>query len=1179
MSISASDVVIYRSERLTDETDGGGQMTGTVIPNGQINNLWDDISRPLMATGGVSFRKLFLAIRSANTDKGLGGHIIILKDSAAANVSTLLVQTGDHYDERLSAQNNVEQYVVMSTRSPLRPVGTQRAGQTALIVYAERESDAPEIGEVLVLKDSSAEQAVKIVRVDTRPATYTYVASNGDYATFKAFEMTLKITQRLTRDFAGADPAPVANHATDIFKTQTNATARYYGIKPLSLAAQAGEREVRVGSIFSPLVPAATTEQPILDQRPGLLANVIQPIGGSRTTNLGTRNGDAFLTLPTSWVPGSLRLTIGGSVYADDGAGLQLTSGVERLSAGAVVDALKGTLQLSLLSSQSISAAYLPGVAVELMPYTDSVLITAGNRQLTYTDQLAPAPMPGSVRIEFSYLGRWYTITDNGTGVLTGPSVSGSVNYETGSVSFTLPGEPDTGSEIIYTWARSPFMTKIAAPLDAWLMVDLPGIPIAGSAVISWQRNGSNYTATSDSNNDLTGNASGYIIGNRIFMRPSAVPTSAINVVYDRWLSGQQAATINVSAQTSGTLTLNTGVSDIIPGSVSFTLKTSVDVNTTIGGIVTKTRIARDWPIFCDHYNRVTLSNGTQFGTLNPETGVMTIDASELTIDVREYVQVSTGVVRGGGQFETVTKTLRIESQSLSVRYRSNSTSEPATHSQALADTNIETVLDAAQPFVPGSIVLTLGGTELVDRRDGYLYRSFNAATAAGLQTGQIDYSGGRAVIPVASIAADLSNLNGQLVCAAIGIGAAAAVNSVVFRSVASPLRPSGLQFLARRAADTALMRAESVNDGSIAGSFDTGDVLGQLPQMGGINGYTLPIVPEPANAGTASGSVNYETGVVRITFSQPVILSTLTYNAVSYTTIPLDPTVLGLNPVKLPTNGTVPVFQPGYLAVVHNTESVPLATPTAAQVIDCGRTNLAVITIRDATGADLDPAMYVADRAMGTVTLADPFLAQDSQGNSLTMPLTLSHRVEDVVSLGAVGVDGVLQLLTELTHDYPANNSYISAAVYIGTMQARIKNLHDRQTDNDTFSDTNGTEAVASYDSVNFPILIDNRSAVKERWKLKFTSSTNFQCIGEKRGVIGTGTINADFSPINPFTGQPYFTIKQQGWGGGWVTSNVLRFDTDPAAGPVWAIRTVLPSSGAAPEDATIFEGRVEAD
>ena len=40
MAINPSDVVILRSERFTDEPDGGGAMTGTVIPNGVVNNLW-----------------------------------------------------------------------------------------------------------------------------------------------------------------------------------------------------------------------------------------------------------------------------------------------------------------------------------------------------------------------------------------------------------------------------------------------------------------------------------------------------------------------------------------------------------------------------------------------------------------------------------------------------------------------------------------------------------------------------------------------------------------------------------------------------------------------------------------------------------------------------------------------------------------------------------------------------------------------------------------------------------------------------------------------------------------------------------------------------------------------------------------------------------------------------------
>ena len=146
MAINPTDVQIMRPERVTDETDGGGMMTGVAIASGDINNLWDDIPRTMLAYGGVSLRKLFCAIRSANVDKFLGAHAMLASDAAAPNVSTLLFSTGDHYDERNSAQDKIEQFVVLGTRSGLRPVGTQREGQTALVLYGDKETDAPEVG-------------------------------------------------------------------------------------------------------------------------------------------------------------------------------------------------------------------------------------------------------------------------------------------------------------------------------------------------------------------------------------------------------------------------------------------------------------------------------------------------------------------------------------------------------------------------------------------------------------------------------------------------------------------------------------------------------------------------------------------------------------------------------------------------------------------------------------------------------------------------------------------------------------------------------------------------------------------------------------------------------------------------------------------------------------------------
>jgi hypothetical protein len=73
------------------------------------------------------------------------------------------------------------------------------------------------------------------------------------------------------------------------------------------------------------------------------------------------------------------------------------------------------------------------------------------------------------------------------------------------------------------------------------------------------------------------------------------------------------------------------------------------------------------------------------------------------------------------------------------------------------------------------------------------------------------------------------------------------------------------------------------------------------------------------------------------------------------------------------------------------------------------------------------------------------------------------------------------------------------------------------------------------------------------------FTNTTSFNVIGENVGVIATGNTGTNCAPTNPATGQPYFTIPSTGWGLGWATGNVLRFNTVGAVVPVWVARTIL--------------------
>lgn len=1191
MAINATDVQIMRPERVSDNSDGGGQMTGTAIASGDVNNLWDDIPRTMLAYGGVSLRKLFCAIRSANVDKFLGGHAIIQSDSIADNVSTLLFSTQDHYDERQSAQDKIEQFVVLGTRSPLRPVGTQRKGQTAIVMYADDESAAPKLGEVIVFKDdTNNEQYIKITDVQSRAETYTY--ERGDQLlTYSATEFIIRISQPLYRDFVGVDPSPIAKHEFDVFKTQASSIAQYYGVKPLASNVVEGDSTVKADGIFQSIVPTATTETALLDQKPGLSVRVLQPTSTAVVEkNMGALSGSVTLTLANSFKPGALEINIAGSVYKDAGKKLKLISGTARLDDDlTTIDGTAGVLNLALLSSSAVIVRYIPAVAIELLPYTESVKIDLTNRQLTYVEQLSPAPMPGSLRIEYQYLGEWYELTDDGDGVVTGEGVTGVVNYNTGSLSFSLSGEPDSGSSLIYTWARSPYdidSSVESASALAHLSIPLPRNAIAGTVVLNWSSGGNNYTATEQPDQSITGDGVGSVLGTKILFCPNsnALPDSDISISYSKRAAAPIDLQRSVDVQTGGLLTINLNDTNIDAASVQLVLNVSVGVNTTIRGSVSSSEFSNtlsfqgrtDNKLVQLHKNGFGSSRDSVVGSIDPATGIVTVDCDKLKQKVKDFTYTSKKKRIWYIEF----KSQKVLSQSASISYHNTFSPTAESYTVVLSDLAIELPL-GQELLVPGAMAFDLGGARMTDRGDGALYKDWNEQTAAGIKCGDINYATAEMSLSYPLLKSDLTGFDCNIIALASGLAAASAVSSVVFRTQASPLRPSGLQFLARRITDTALLRAESENDGSISGVFDANDVLGELPQPSMQSGYNLPIIAVPTTGGSATGSVDYQTGIVEMEFSQPVVLSSLTYNAVAYNSVPLNSEVLGLNPIKLPTNGKVPIFQPGYLVVIHNEKTIEIAAPAAGQVIGCARTKLAQVAISDVNGLLLDAAQYSVDKKTGIVTLADPFIAQTADAVAMTMPLVLTHRIEDVCAVARVSIDGSLSLMTQVIHDYSAGDSFVSSAISFATMQARVHTQFTQKIDQSgLFEDVLiGDATVASYDDINYPILIDNRSAVQERWKIRFTNNTGFELIGETLGVVGVGSTTVDFSPINPMTDAPYFTIKAAGWGSGWVTNNILRFNTDAAAKPIWAIRTVLPSTEPVEKDFINIEFRGDAD
>ncbi|MGD7392272.1 hypothetical protein ACQCQ2_26995, partial [Ralstonia pseudosolanacearum] len=200
---------------------------------------------------------------------------------------------------------------------------------------------------------------------------------------------------------------------------------------------------------------------------------------------------------------------------------------------------------------------------------------------------------------------------------------------------------------------------------------------------------------------------------------------------------------------------------------------------------------------------------------------------------------------------------------------------------------------------------------------------------------------------------------------------------------------------------------------------------------------------------------------------------------------LPLSADVLGLDPVRLPLDGKVPIFRTGDVAVVHHTATTPFPDNARSGFrLDVGRVRLAALRVLDAEGKPLAADAYASDLDAGTVTLrASP--------SGMALPLVAEHRIEDMGLISDTQINGVLTLTRPLTHDYPARDSRVSSALIIGDLQARAHTLFAQQTWTGEWKDVRiGANTIAQYNETVYPVEVTNRGAIEERWALIFTNT-----------------------------------------------------------------------------------------
>jgi hypothetical protein len=253
-----------------------------------------------------------------------------------------------------------------------------------------------------------------------------------------------------------------------------------------------------------------------------------------------------------------------------------------------------------------------------------------------------------------------------------------------------------------------------------------------------------------------------------------------------------------------------------------------------------------------------------------------------------------------------------------------------------------------------------------------------------------------------------------------------------------------------------------------------------------------------------------------------------------------------------------VPIFRPGGFAVVGHTGKTTTSVSNG-QTINCARVRLSRVRVVGQDGVVINTG-YTADLEAGTVTFINV--------SGYSQPVTIEHRIEDMAVVRDVQISGEISFTRALTHEYPLG-SHVSSALVAGDLFARVNLVFDQSTWNGAWSDAlSGSSATATFNNTQYPIRVTNRGALTERWIVRLTNSTSFEVIGENVGVIATGNTSADCAPNNPATGVPYFHLPALGWGNGWATGNVLRFNTIGAQFPVWVVRTVQQGPESVPDD-----------
>ncbi len=847
-----------------------------------------------------------------------------------------------------------------------------------------------------------------------------------------------------------------------------------------------------------------------------------------------------------------------------------------------------------------------PAAALSRSPFSADYSVTQSNRGAVWTALLRPVPAPGATVLSYRALGRWYELRDQGDGILRGDEGAGvgSINFATGSLNATLGALPDENTSVIINWGISEGYFPItnlspAVADDGGAVPEIKfTLPVGGVEPGSFAFKKSigdpSAWAIDDGNGNIVGTTpavggalvSGSIIyatGEVVVRSPEIpAPGSIGQATWDGGISEEE--TFN-AIKSGSTVSLSLAGAPIAPGTLS--LKYDREIVTAAGPRGSTRRLRDDGSGALEDFD----GNPVTGSSVNYSTGLVTFNPDySAPATAYEYGSTSQQMPsrtpigpRIGPVSVSVSSPLSvtlaprpvtfIDGTAVIVSYRKASTSPAGnTFNVPFSQLRIDLTRGSILPLLPGSVSFELSDNpeNVFVERNGSLYRNLNSQTNAGTLAGTLDLDTGIATITdwYGSFSYSAKILGGLVRGGQIDLPVTSG------RAPGSPLRPASFSLRALRAEDG----QEIFGTADVNGNIQTAEMHGYVDVNSSVytvafGSYVLDSSLTPLEKSEPWYDPANVDGDGYIWWPKPAIPGSVRINCVVQVSTPLDPDIIGINPVRLPLDGRGQVVRPADTLVLL--ESLPETLPgglAAGQVIPLPRGNLDSVSLYDQAGLGIPDAFYEVDRVAGEITMATPL---DLSG--YTQPLVAIHRAGEPLLVTDVEIGGRVTLAQQLSRNYDKDISTASTALVVGNVAARYESLFEQNTWMTEWTDNvvgGPPTSGAQYNELLYPVLVTNHGAITQRWALIFTSSSGGNVVGEELGVIGTFDLINPVAPINPATvgspigTTPYFQVSPDGFGAGWATGNVIRFNTIAAGAPIWLSRTVRPGASSVIDD-----------